>query len=279
MNHVLNGYNSTLFAYGQTGSGKTYTLFGADNEYSADYISSSAGIIPRAIEYLFNSIPEDDESISIHCSMIQIYNENIYDLLRDYRLNIPLDIREDPVNGLYVNGLSEYYIRCCSDCISLINIGIMNRVVRETYYLFIFSNMNQESSRSHIIFQILIEKQLKDEGKVVRSKLNIVDLAGSEKWKYFTVNAKKEIESVTMNQEHIQELTNINKSLSTLGRCIYALSTHSSHVPYRESKLTRLLQESLGGNSKTKIIVTLSPSEDCIQESISSLKVFYLNIY
>lgn len=143
--------------------------------------------------------------------------------------------------------------------------------------------MNQQSSRSHIIFQLLIERQMKDEGKVIKSKLNLVDLAGSEKWKYFTVNTNNEIESIDMNQQHIQELTNINKryiyilfftlfSLSTLSRCIYALSSGESHIPYRESKLTRLLQDSLGGNTKTKIIVTLSPSEDSISESISSLK-------
>lgn len=143
--------------------------------------------------------------------------------------------------------------------------------------------MNQQSSRSHIIFQLLIERQMKDEGKVIKSKLNLVDLAGSEKWRYFTVNTNNEIESIEMNQQHIQELTNINKryfilfyniyiSLSTLSRCIYALSSGESHIPYRESKLTRLLQDSLGGNTKTKIIVTLSPSEDSISESISSLK-------
>ncbi|KAF1793232.1 Kinesin-like protein [Phytophthora cactorum] len=141
---------------------------------------------------------------------------------------------------------------------TLLQCGEQNRAVRSTH-------MNQVSSRSHSVFQLLLEQRRKD-GTVLKSKFNLVDLAGSEKWNM----------GAEMREHHISEMTNINLSLHTLGRCIASLSSKSTggsaHVPYRDSKLTRLLQDSLGGNTKTKIIATLSPSLDCVEESISTLK-------
>jgi kinesin family protein 3/17 len=263
----LKGFNSTLFAYGQTGSGKSFTMFGAEMDhlkYRPGLTKSQAGIIPRAIKDIFAGLVqlENDapQAMMVYCSFVQIYNENIFDLLRDGNMDRPLEIHEDRKNGIYVEGLSEYAVRNVNDCLNLLQCGEQNRAVRATH-------MNQVSSRSHSVFQLLLEQRKKD-GTTVKSKFNLVDLAGSEKWNM----------EAQMMDHHISEMTNINLSLHTLGRCIAALSSttttsqHSTHVPYRDSKLTRLLQDSLGGNTKTKIIATLSPSLDCIEESISTLK-------
>ncbi|KAH7479855.1 hypothetical protein KRP22_010110 [Phytophthora ramorum] len=259
----LQGFNSTLFAYGQTGSGKSFTMFGAETDlsrYRPGLQNSQAGIIPRAIKEIFATTVqmEADAQATVFCSFVQIYNEQIFDLLRDTHMNTPLDIHEDRKNGIFVEGLSEYAVRSVSDCLQLLQCGEQNRAVRSTH-------MNQVSSRSHSVFQLLLEQRRKD-GTVLKSKFNLVDLAGSEKWNM----------GAEMQEHHISEMTNINLSLHTLGRCIAALSSKSTggagHVPYRDSKLTRLLQDSLGGNTKTKIIATLSPSLDCIEESISTLK-------
>ncbi|EGZ05092.1 hypothetical protein PHYSODRAFT_248580 [Phytophthora sojae] len=259
----LQGFNSTLFAYGQTGSGKSFTMFGAETDlsrYRPGLQNSQAGIIPRAIKEIFAATVqmEADAQATVFCSFVQIYNEQIFDLLRDTQMNAPLEIHEDRKNDIFVEGLSEYAVRSVSDCLQLLQCGEQNRAVRSTH-------MNQVSSRSHSVFQLLLEQRRKD-GTVLKSKFNLVDLAGSEKWNMGT----------EMQDHHISEMTNINLSLHTLGRCIAALSSKSTggptHVPYRDSKLTRLLQDSLGGNTKTKIIATLSPSIDCVEESISTLK-------
>ena len=252
---VLNGFNSTLFAYGQTGSGKSYTMFGSEQDpskFNPNKVSAQAGIIPRAIRDIFKETSRNN--VDIYCSFIQIYNENIYDLLRDWKMDKPLAIHEDRIHGIYVEGLSEYAVRSGPDCLSLLQCGEETRAVRATH-------MNQVSSRSHSVFQLLLERREAD-GTTIRSKLNLVDLAGSEKWNI----------DIHMKNAHISEMTNINKSLHVLGRCVAALSSTKQHVPYRDSKLTRLLQDSLGGNTKTRIIATLSPAADCIEESISTLK-------
>nr|CCA19178.1 kinesinlike protein putative [Albugo laibachii Nc14] len=266
----LDGFNSTLFAYGQTGSGKSYTMFGIENDSDKHKLISKqnnqAGVIPRAVKDIFAGIARfssDDGSTerntqaTLFCSFVQIYNEHVYDLLRDERMENPLEIVEDRKNGMYVNGISEYAVHTVADCMHLLRCGEQFRAIRSTH-------MNQVSSRSHSVFQLLLE-QRKANGTVLKSKLNLVDLAGSEKWNMDS----------QMLDHHVAEMTNINLSLHTLGRCIAALSSTkqgSTHIPYRDSKLTRLLQDSLGGNTKTKIIATLSPSMDCIDESISTLK-------
>ncbi|KAJ8530358.1 hypothetical protein ON010_g14553 [Phytophthora cinnamomi] len=243
----LQGFNSTLFAYGQTGSGKSFTMFGAETDlsrYRPGLQNSQAGIIPRAIKEIFAATVqmEADAQATVFCSFVQIYNEQIFDLLRDTQMNAPLEIHEDRKNGIFVEGLSEYAVRSVSDCLQLLQCGEQNRAVRSTH-------MNQVSSRSHSVFQLLLEQRRKD-GTVLKSKFNLVDLAGSEKWNM----------GAEMQEHHISEMTNINLSLHTLGRCIAALSSKSTGG------------DSLGGNTKTKIIATLSPSMDCVEESISTLK-------
>ncbi|KDO32624.1 hypothetical protein SPRG_02325 [Saprolegnia parasitica CBS 223.65] len=256
----LGGFNATLFAYGQTGSGKSFTMFGAETDesrYRPGLAKSQAGVIPRAIKDIFAGLVQkrgEHIECNLYCSFVQIYNENVYDLLRDGKMDKPLSVHEDRVNGIYVEGLSEYAVRSVHDCLALLQTGEDHRAVRATH-------MNLVSSRSHSAFQIFLEAKRPD-GTLTKSKFNLVDLAGSEKWHA----------DASMQYNHISEMTNINLSLHTLGRCIGALSTKGSHVPYRDSKLTRLLQDSLGGNTKTRIIATLSPSIDCIEESIATLK-------
>ncbi len=194
--------------------------------------NSQAGVIPRAIHEIFQlSQNEEVLSFSVYCSFVQIYNENLFDMLRDASMESPLMVREDQ-KEIYVQGLSEYNVKTVADTLSLLSVAENNRAIRETY-------MNMFSSRSHSIFQIMVEQKrvAADGGEVsLRSKFNLVDLAGSEKW-----NIKHD-----MKDAHIAEMTNINLSLHTLGRCISSLATKSmgkeAHVPFRESKLTRILQ-------------------------------------
>mmetsp|Transcript_13074 Transcript_13074/g.21397 ORF Transcript_13074/g.21397 Transcript_13074/m.21397 type:complete len:838 (+) Transcript_13074:169-2682(+) len=267
---VTSGFNSTIFAYGQTGSGKTHTMFGPPDkdlyDGSKSLQGSSVGLIPRAINEIFELANHPEVlKFSVLCSFIQLYNENCYDMLRDAGMTTSLPIREDQ-KEIYVQGLSEYIVKSVGETMQLLRIAEENRAIRETH-------MNQYSSRSHSIFQIFVEqKRLSPDGGEIslRAKFNLVDLAGSEKW-----NTRH-----NMQDQHISELTNINLSLHTLGKCISALVTGrsgkskggKSHVPYRDSKLTRLLQDSIGGNSRTFLIATLSPSLVNTDETISTLK-------
>jgi kinesin family protein 3/17 len=264
---VLDGFNSTIFAYGQTGSGKTYSMYGPNIgiDSRAQGLGSqpeNAGLIPRAISEIFELAKRKDTiQLSVYCSFVQIYNENLFDMLRDSSMGCPLTIREDS-KEIYVQGLSEYNVKSINDTLQLLRIAEENRAIRETH-------MNQFSSRSHSIFQIYVEqKRVADDGGEVslRAKFNLVDLAGSEKWNKQT----------GMRDEHIAEMNNINLSLHTLGRCISSLAQRSlgkdTHIPYRDSKLTRLLQDSLGGNAKTFLIATISPARINADESISTLK-------
>lgn len=183
----LQGFNATLFAYGQTGSGKSFTMFGAETDlsrYRPGLQKSSAGIIPRAIKDIFASVVQKEASASsggdgvqavmVYCSFVQIYNEQIFDLLRDSNMNSPLEIHEDRKHGIYVEGLSEYAVQSVNDCLTLLQCGEQHRAVRSTH-------MNQVSSRSHSVFQLMLE-QRKHDGSTLKSKFNLVDLAGSEKW-------------------------------------------------------------------------------------------------
>lgn len=200
-------------------------------------------------------MPKD---VSIYCSFVQIYNEKIYDLLLDGRNKKPLLIREDRAQGIYVDGLSEYIVQNAADCLAIMRRGEKNRANRQT-------KMNVQSSRSHTIFQLLLESNKIDaKGMIRRSKLNLGDLAGSEK-----IDKDEE-----MVGQHMLELRSINQSLSTLGKVIMALAQKKAppYVPFRESKLTRLLQDSIGGNCCTYLVATVSPTEDCCEESLSTLK-------
>eukprot|EP00940_MAST-03C_sp_MAST-3C-sp2_P000554 g554.t1 len=196
----------------------------------------------------------------VKACFFQVYNENLYDLLLDPRMSKRLTIHDGERGDIHVEGISMYSVSSARDCLGLLQIGSEHRATRET-------RMNQYSSRSHSIFQLTLERPHHQEATTIRSKLNLVDLSGSEKWDT----------RGRMVDRHISELTHINLSLHTLGRCIEALTKSSGKsrkrfTPYRDSVLTRLLRDSLGGNTKTCLIATLSPSDANASESISTLK-------
>ncbi|KAE8656724.1 Alpha/beta-Hydrolases superfamily protein [Hibiscus syriacus] len=262
--NCMGGYNSCMFAYGQTGSGKTHTMLG-DIEGGTRRHSVNCGMTPRVFEHLFSRIQKEkdnrkDEKLrfTCKCSFLEIYNEQILDLLDPSSTN--LQIREDIKKGVYVENLKEMEVTSARDVIQLLIQGAANRKVAAT-------NMNCSSSRSHSVFTCIIES--KWESQSVRhhrfARLNLVDLAGSERQK-----------SSGAEGERLKEATNINKSLSTLGFVIMNLVNISNgkslHVPYRDSKLTFFLQDSLGGNAKTTIIANISPSNCCSLETLSTLK-------
>ncbi|KAL3033288.1 hypothetical protein AAZX31_02G129700 [Glycine max] len=262
--NCLSGYNSCMFAYGQTGSGKTYTMLG-DIEDLDVMPSPHRGMTPRIFEFLFARIQAEEESrrdeslkYNCKCSFLEIYNEQITDLLDPSSTNLLL--REDVKKGVYVENLSEFEVQSVSDIIRLLIQGSANRKVAAT-------NMNRESSRSHSVFTCVIESTWeKDSTTNYRfARLNLVDLAGSERQK--TSGAEG---------ERLKEAANINKSLSTLGHVIMILvdvaNGKQRHIPYRDSRLTFLLQDSLGGNSKTMIIANVSPSICCAAETLNTLK-------
>ncbi|XP_042378501.1 kinesin-like protein KIN-12E isoform X1 [Zingiber officinale] len=262
--NCMSGYNSCVFAYGQTGSGKTYTMLGEFGELEVKP-SLNRGMTPRIFEFLFARIKAEEESrrdenikYSCKCSFLEIYNEQITDLLDPSCSNLLL--REDIRKGVYVENLSEYVVENVHDILKLLIQGAANRKVAAT-------NMNRESSRSHSVFTCIIESRWeKDSTMNLRfARLNLVDLAGSERQK--TSGAEG---------ERLKEAVNINKSLSTLGHVIMVLAdvAHGKqrHVPYRDSRLTFLLQDSLGGNSKTMIIANVSPSICSANETLSTLK-------
>ncbi|KAI5412598.1 Kinesin-like protein KIN-12E, variant 3 [Lathyrus oleraceus] len=264
VDNCMEGYNSCMFAYGQTGSGKTHTMLG-DIEGGTRRHSVNCGMTPRIFEHLFSRIQKEKEvrrdeklKFTCKCSFLEIYNEQILDLLDPSSSN--LQIREDSKKGVYVENLKEMEVTNARDVIQLLVQGAANRKVAAT-------NMNRASSRSHSVFTCIIESQWDSQGVTHFrfARLNLVDLAGSERQK-----------SSGAEGERLKEATNINKSLSTLGLVIMNLvgisNGKSHHVPYRDSKLTFLLQDSLGGNSKTIIIANISPSICCSLETLSTLK-------
>uniref|UniRef100_A0A0E0FDL7 Kinesin motor domain-containing protein n=1 Tax=Oryza meridionalis TaxID=40149 RepID=A0A0E0FDL7_9ORYZ len=268
--NCMAGYNSCIFAYGQTGSGKTYTMLGEISELEVRP-SPDRGMTPRIFEFLFARIRAEEESrrdeklkYNCKCSFLEIYNEQITDLLDPSSTNLPL--REDIRNGVYVENLTELEVGCVSDIIKLLMQGSANRKVAAT-------NMNHESSRSHSVFTCIIESRWeKDSASNLRfARLNLVDLAGSERHP-----PEHRQRTSGAEGERLKEAANINKSLSTLGLVIMSLvdQAHGKqrHVPYRDSRLTFLLQDSLGGNSKTMIIANVSPSVCSASETLSTLK-------
>lgn len=247
---VLAGYNGTVFAYGQTGSGKTYTMMGAD---IAD--DGSKGIIPRIVEQIFQSIMSSDGSIefTVKVSYMEIYMEKIRDLLMPQNDNLP--VHEEKGRGVYVKGLHEFYVGSVDEVYQILDRGGAARAVAAT-------NMNQESSRSHSIFVIEVAQKNVETGAAKSGRLFLVDLAGSEK-----------VGKTGASGQTLEEAKKINKSLTSLGMVINALSDgKSSHIPYRDSKLTRILQESLGGNSRTTLIINCSPSAYNYDETVSTLR-------
>ncbi|KAM9311022.1 kinesin-like protein KIF3A [Gastrophryne carolinensis] len=250
---VLEGYNGTIFAYGQTGTGKTFTMEGVRA------VPELRGIIPNSFAHIFGHIAkaEGDTRFLVRVSYLEIYNEEVRDLLgKDQSQR--LEVKERPDVGVYIKDLSGYVVNNADDMDRIMTLGHKNRSVGAT-------NMNEHSSRSHAIFTITIECSEKgaDGNMHVRmGKLHLVDLAGSER------QAK-----TGATGQRLKEATKINLSLSTLGNVISALvDGKSTHVPYRNSKLTRLLQDSLGGNSKTMMCANIGPADYNYDETISTLR-------
>jgi len=259
LDNVLNGYNATLFAYGMTGAGKTHTLFG---EIDPDSLGMRrTGLIFLTLEELFRKTQcstYGEYEFSVKISYLEIYNEQVRDLLRGDDQN--LMILEDPLRGVFVSDLTETSVTNESQIMQLIMSGNSRRIMASTA-------ANTFSSRSHAIVQVLIERKEKAagiKGTVLQSKLSLIDLAGSER------AAATENRGIRM-----LEGANINRSLLALGNCINVLSDSSkkgAFVPYRDSKLTRLLKDSLGGNTKTIMIACISPSYLCYEETVNTLK-------
>jgi kinesin family protein 3/17 len=285
--NALRGYNATVLAYGQTGTGKTYTMEGEraallaygqqryglpGNAPPTD--AEERGIIPRAIEDIFDFIASDSNARSkylVRVSYLQIYNETISDLLKPERVN--LTIREDKKRGVFVEGQSEWVARTPQEIYSLLERGAQLRATGAT-------KMNEISSRSHAVFTIIIEHSKIDDDEPVDAidsgattraqrqsitvgKLNLVDLAGSERVSLTGATGKR-----------LDESKKINQSLSALGNVISALTDVKGrpHIPYRDSKLTRILEDSLGGNCITTVIAMVSPALEAYAESLSTLK-------
>jgi len=262
MNDILKssvqGYNGTIFAYGQTGSGKTFTISGAPSNFAY------RGIIPRSISRLFNEISTKPEyEFNIQISYLEIYNEIMFDLLPEdgkflgERANI--EFQEDNKGNVIVKGLTKHKVTNEEECFNLLFEGESNRTISE-------HKLNQGSSRSHCLFMIQLEMKSKIESteKIMVSKLNFVDLAGSERVK------KTGSTGVTL-----KEATYINRSLTFLEQVVVALTERkgraNDHVPYRQSKLTHILKDAIGGNCKTIMIATIWPEEQFILDTLSTL--------
>ncbi|XP_049337031.1 kinesin-like protein KIF15-A isoform X5 [Astyanax mexicanus] len=258
----MNGYNGTIFAYGQTGSGKTFTMLGP-NELN-DFSDDLRGVIPRSFEYLFFLINREVEKSSgaksflCKCSFIEIYNEQIFDLLDS--ASASLFLREDIKKGVFVEGAVEKYAASAAEAYQVLSMGWRNRRVAST-------SMNRESSRSHAVFTMTLESKESGQGVVnIRtSQLNLVDLAGSERQRDTQAEGSR-----------LKEASSINRSLMCLGQVIMALmdvsNGRSRHICYRDSKLTFLLRDSLGGNAKTYIIANVHPGSKCFGETLSTLQ-------
>ena len=249
---VTNGFNATVFAYGATGAGKTYTMLGNEE---------NPGIMSLTLNELFNRIksyPEREYTVKLW--YLEIYNENIRDLLVNNSEN--LELREDPNKGLIVNGITEMIPKSSEHILNILKKGNKNRTTEST-------NANETSSRSHAILQIMVSYKEKASGinyEIKYGKLNLIDLAGSER------------ASMTKNKGvRLFEGANINKSLLTLGNCINALCEANekgikTYIPYRDSKLTRLLKDSLGGNARTVMIANVSPFINSYDDTDNTLK-------
>lgn len=244
---VLEGYNGTIFAYGQTSSGKTHTMEG--NLHDTD----SMGIIPRIVQDIFNYIYSMDENLEFHIkvSYFEIYLDKIRDLLDVSKTN--LSVHEDKNRVPYVKGCTERFVCSPEEVMDTIDEGKSNRHVAVT-------NMNEHSSRSHSIFLINVKQENTQTEQKLSGKLYLVDLAGSEK-----------VSKTGAEGAVLDEAKNINKSLSSLGNVISALAEGTAYIPYRDSKMTRILQDSLGGNCRTTIVICCSPSSYNEAETKSTL--------
>ncbi|KAI3514244.1 hypothetical protein L1887_12563 [Cichorium endivia] len=268
VNEVLEGFNCTIFAYGQTGTGKTYTMEGECKRAKSGpkgELPLEAGVIPRSVKQIFDTLEGQNAEYSVKVTFLELYNEEITDLLAPEEISKIgiedkqkklLPLMEDGKGGVLVRGLEEEIVTSASEIFTLLERGSAKRRTAETL-------LNKQSSRSHSLFSITIHiKEATPEGEelIKCGKLNLVDLAGSEN-----------ISRSGAREGRAREAGEINKSLLTLGRVINALVEHLGHIPYRDSKLTRLLRDSLGGRTKTCIIATVSPAVHCLEETLSTL--------
>jgi len=248
---VLDGVNATIFAYGPTGAGKTHTMTGSADE---------PGVMVLALEQMYRTIQENQDTTNykVSLSYIEVYNEQIRDLITPQKG--VLDLREDPLRGVLVAGVTEHVTNSPSEVMELLTRGNKNRVTEST-------GANATSSRSHAVLQITVEQRDKVSNtshEVRIGKLSLIDLAGSER---ATVTDNRGI--------RMMEGSNINRSLLALANCINALGSKSrkgSYVPYRDSKLTRLLKDSLGGNCKTSMITNIHSAAESFEETTNTLK-------
>ncbi|CAI5774769.1 KIF11 [Podarcis lilfordi] len=262
LNEVLLGYNCTVFAYGQTGTGKTFTMEGerSPNEEYTWEEDPLAGIIPRTLHQIFEKLAESGTEFSVKVSLLEIYNEELFDLLNPSPdVGEKLQMFDDPRNkrGVIIKGLEEITVHNKDEVYQILERGAAKRTTAATL-------MNQYSSRSHSVFSVTLHmKETTTDGEelVKIGKLNLVDLAGSE-----NIGRSGAVD------KRAREAGTINQSLLTLGRVITALVERTPHVPYRESKLTRILQDSLGGRTKTSIIATVSPASSNLEETLSTLE-------
>ncbi|KAM6185107.1 kinesin-like protein KIF6 [Rhynchocyon petersi] len=253
---VLMGYNGTIFAYGQTGSGKTFTITGGAERYS------DRGIIPRTLSYIFEQLQKDGSKIyTIHISYFEIYNECGYDLLDPRHDTSSLEdmpkvtIMEDPDQNIHLKNLSLHQATTEEEALNLLFLGDTNRMISET-------PMNQASTRSHCIFTVHLSSKEPGSATVRHAKLHLVDLAGSER-----------VAKSGVGGQRLTEAKYINLSLHYLEQVIIALAEkHRSHIPYRNSMMTSVLRDSLGGNCMTTMIATLSVEKRNVDESISTCR-------
>ncbi|XP_066549118.1 kinesin-like protein KIF11 [Amia ocellicauda] len=261
LDEVIMGYNCTVFAYGQTGTGKTFTMEGerSPNEEFTWEEDPLAGIIPRTLHQIFEKLTNNGTEFSVRVSLLEIYNEELFDLLSPSPdVTERLQMFDDPRNkrGVIIKGLEEITVHNKDEVYQILERGAAKRKTASTL-------MNAYSSRSHSVFSVTIhmkETTVDGEELVKIGKLNLVDLAGSE-----NIGRSGAVD------KRAREAGNINQSLLTLGRVITALVERTPHIPYRESKLTRILQDSLGGRTKTSIIATVSPASVNLEETLSTL--------
>ncbi|KAE8733551.1 Mitochondrial import inner membrane translocase subunit Tim17/Tim22/Tim23 family protein [Hibiscus syriacus] len=268
--NALSGYNASILSYGQTGSGKTYTMWGPPSAMVEDPSPRShQGIVPRFFQMLFSEIQREQENsdgkqtnYQCRCSFLEIYNEQIGDLLDPTQRN--LEIKDDPKNGVYVENLTEEYVTSYEDVTQILIKGLSSRKVGAT-------TVNSKSSRSHIVFTFVIESWCKEAsskcfGSSKTSRISLIDLAGLD---------RNKLEDVS--RQHVQEDKNVKKSLSQLGYLVNTLAKETQpekpeDVPYRGSSLTRILKESLGGNAKLTVICNISADNRNSSEILSTLR-------
>ncbi|KAL6961243.1 Kinesin-like protein KIN-8B [Sarracenia purpurea var. burkii] len=248
---VVQGLNTTVFAYGSTGSGKTYTMVGTRDD---------PGLMVLSLHTIFDLIKKDNSSdgFEVSCSYLEVYNEVIYDLLE--KSSGHLELREDPEQGIIVAGLRCIKVQSADKILELLNLGNSRRKTEST-------GVNESSSRSHAVLEITVKRKLKNKyrGQIIKGKLALVDLAGSERASETNSGGQK-----------LRDGANINRSLLALANCINALGKHQkkglAYVPYRNSKLTRILKDGLSGNSQTVMVATISPADIQYHHTVNTLK-------